>query len=164
MTPTASALLAPHALLVLNTRLFLNCLDGLDDETAQRRIDDRTNSAAFLGAHLVDSRFFFARTLGGEVESPFAAALDSARTIDEVVALPLVADVRREWQRSMELLQERLAALTDSELAARAPVEFPVPDPSVLGMIAFMVQHDSYHIGQLALLRKYYGLPAMRYG
>jgi hypothetical protein len=42
-------------------------------------------------------------------------------------------------------------------------VRFPIGDATVLGLIAFMVQHDSYHIGQLALLRKHYGLPAMRY-
>jgi uncharacterized damage-inducible protein DinB len=162
MSSTVNARLpVPHSLLVLNTRLLLNWLDGLDNETAQKRIDDRTNSAAFLGAHLVDSRFFFARALGALAVSPFA--LDCARTIDEVVALPSLADIRREWTRSAELLDERFAALTEAELSAPAPHQFPVSDPSLLGMIAFMVQHDSYHVGQLALLRKYYGLPAMRY-
>jgi uncharacterized damage-inducible protein DinB len=33
----------------------------------------------------------------------------------------------------------------------------------MLGALTFLVQHDSYHIGQLALLRKHAGLPAMRY-
>jgi hypothetical protein len=60
-------------------------------------------------------------------------------------------------------LEERFAALTEAELSARAPHQFPVADESVLGMIALMVQHDSYHVGQLALLRKHYGLAAMRY-
>ena len=32
----------------------------------------------------------------------------------------------------------------------------------VLG-IAFLAQHESYHAGQLALLRKYVGAPAMAY-
>ena len=36
-------------------------------------------------------------------------------------------------------------------------------DPSTLGSRAFLVQHDSYHIGQLAMLRRVHGLPAMRY-
>jgi uncharacterized damage-inducible protein DinB len=33
----------------------------------------------------------------------------------------------------------------------------------VLGALTFLVQHDSYHLGQLSLLRKWAGLPAMRY-
>ena len=34
---------------------------------------------------------------------------------------------------------------------------------TTLGMLTFLVQHDSYHIGQLSLLRKYAGMPAMQY-
>jgi uncharacterized damage-inducible protein DinB len=30
-------------------------------------------------------------------------------------------------------------------------------------MLAFLVQHESYHIGQMALIRKYIGYPAMKY-
>ena len=39
----------------------------------------------------------------------------------------------------------------------------PIDDTSVLGLLGFMVQHDSYHLGQLSLLRKHCGLPAMAY-
>jgi hypothetical protein len=41
--------------------------------------------------------------------------------------------------------------------------KFPIEDASRLGLLAFLVQHDSYHIGQLSWLRKYAGLPAMKY-
>jgi hypothetical protein len=33
----------------------------------------------------------------------------------------------------------------------------------MLAVLTFLVQHDSYHIGQLSLLRKHAGLPAMQY-
>ena len=39
----------------------------------------------------------------------------------------------------------------------------PLEDSSVLGLLGFMVQHDSYHVGQLSMLRKHAGLPAMSY-
>jgi uncharacterized damage-inducible protein DinB len=46
-----------------------------------------------------------------------------------------------------------------------APVttQFPMPNATVLGVLTFLVQHESYHIGQLALFRKCAGLPAMSY-
>lgn len=50
------------------------------------------------------------------------------------------------------------------ELDEPAPQRYPGGDPSVLGALAFLVQHDSYHLGQLALLRRAHGLPAMRDG
>jgi len=40
---------------------------------------------------------------------------------------------------------------------------FPVADPTRLGTLAFLAQHDTYHIGQLALLRRFVGLKAMSY-
>ena len=39
----------------------------------------------------------------------------------------------------------------------------PVDDKSNMGLLIFMMQHESYHIGQLAILRKQAGLPAMSY-
>jgi uncharacterized damage-inducible protein DinB len=32
-----------------------------------------------------------------------------------------------------------------------------------LGLVAFLVQHDSYHLGQVAFLRRQLGHPAMSY-
>ena len=42
-------------------------------------------------------------------------------------------------------------------------LSFPLANGTLLGTLTFLVQHDSYHLGQLSLLRKYCGLPAMRY-
>jgi uncharacterized damage-inducible protein DinB len=36
-------------------------------------------------------------------------------------------------------------------------------DSTRLGMIAFLTQHDSYHVGQAAFLRRQIGRPAMTY-
>jgi hypothetical protein len=43
------------------------------------------------------------------------------------------------------------------------PFPLPISDPTALSLLTFFVQHDSYHVGQLALLRKHAGLPAMQY-
>jgi len=48
---------------------------------------------------------------------------------------------------------------------ARANVHrFPISDTTALGMITFLTQHDSYHIGQVGFLRRQLGKPAMTYG
>jgi uncharacterized damage-inducible protein DinB len=97
------------------------------------------------------------------LESPFAAQLGNARGIDDVSELPTLAEIRTEWERSASVLADRLDSLTETDLHEEAKARFPIGDATVLGLIAFMVQHESYHIGQLALLRKHYGFPAMRY-
>jgi uncharacterized damage-inducible protein DinB len=48
-------------------------------------------------------------------------------------------------------------------LDSRRAHRFPVPDASQLGMITLLVQHDAYHLGQLAFLRRQLGHPATAY-
>ena len=152
-----------HAALRLNTRLFHNCLEGVSDEAARRRPDGRANSVAFIALHLVDSRHFWAKLVGAEAENPFAALLEPARGIDDLAELPPLAEVRPAWDHVSAALDARLPALTDAELAAEPAQRFYPDDPSLLGALAFLVQHDAYHVGQMALLRKQLGLPAMRW-
>ena len=147
----------------LNTRLYLNCLEGMDDETARRRIDGRTNSAAFIALHLVDARHLTARVLGMELENPFAAMLESVRGIDDLPRIPPLDEIRRAWVEVSDAVERRLAGLTQEELQAPSPQRFPVDDGTLAGGICFLTTHDSYHVGQMALLRKHLGLGAMGY-
>jgi uncharacterized damage-inducible protein DinB len=55
----------------------------------------------------------------------------------------------------------RFEELTDADLAAKAPFQFPVDDDTILGVIAFMAMHESYHIGQLSAIRRQLGLPGL---
>ena len=153
-----------HATLRLNTRLLLNCLDGLDESVGHSRPNEHTNSIGFIAAHLVDARHLLARMIGLEAAPPYGGALENARTIDDVRLVPALAETRAVWQAISERVEEQLTRLTAETLDAPAPQRYPIDDRSVLGAIAFLVQHDAYHIGQLALLRKFYGAPAMRYG
>ena len=148
----------------LNTRLFHNCLDGLPDAQARARPSGTTNSAAFVAAHVTDTRFSIAAWLGRPLENPLAQALEGASGIDDVGALPALEVIRLAWDEASGVIAARLDELTDAELSAPSPARFPTGGPTLLGALAFLAQHDSYHVGQLALLRKFAGLPAMRYG
>lgn len=152
------------ATLRLNTRLFLNCLDGLDDATGNARPNEHTNSIGFIAAHLVDARHLLARVLGIEAPPPYGGVLEMARSIDDVASVPTLAETRTVWRAISDRVAGGLARLESDALDAPAPQRYPIDDRSVLGAIAFLTQHDAYHIGQLALLRKFHGAPAMRYG
>ena len=150
------------AVLRLNTELLLNCLDGLNDEAARARPIAKTNSIAFLVAHLIDSRQVLAALLGSPLQNPVARSLQGARSIDDVASLPSVAELRAHW----EAVSAHLAVLTErldtAQLAAGAR-RFPGSDGTLLGGLAFLVQHDTYHLGQIGLLRRQGGFPAMTY-
>jgi uncharacterized damage-inducible protein DinB len=153
-----------HATLRLNTALLLNCLDDLDDAQATRRVTPDTNSIVFLVAHLIDARHFLAKLAGAPLEpNPVAAVLGDARGIDDVGELPPLAELRPAWRAIGEHLAAVVAGLSTAQLATPIAQRFPEADGTVRGAIGFLLQHDSYHLGQVALLRRQMGLPGMRY-
>ena len=147
----------------LNARLFGNCLDQLSDEQARVRPSDSCNSAAFVAAHLVESRHYLLTTLGAERPNPLERYTGGWKSIAEIREWPSLDQIREAWSAVSDALGKRLEAITPAELDAPITTQMPLETKTVLGMLGFLVQHDSYHVGQLSLLRKYAGLPAMSY-
>lgn len=150
------------SILRLNTELLLNCLEALDEEIATRRVEPGCNSIAFLVAHLTESRHFIANLLGHSLPSPFSPAFTNARDLEQAGPLPDLPTLRAHWERiaaHLAVVIERL----DTPQLAQASQPLPGSDGTLLGALAFLVQHESYHLGQIALLRRQHGLPAMLY-
>lgn len=149
-------------ILELNTRLFLNALDGIDEKRARER-PAGGNNMAFVACHLLDARCYLAWMVGIEYEMPYASLLEDARSVDDLEEYPPLDGIREAWRVVSSLLTERLPGMKDSELARIPGQQFPVHDRTLLGGIAFLLQHDSFHIGQLAQLRSQLGLGPMAY-
>ena len=153
-----------HANFQLNTRLFLNCLEDVTDEMARSRPGPDSNSLAFIALHLHDSRHYLGRFIGVIEPDPFAQITAESAGIEDIEIYPSLAEMRTAWMEISLALEPRFAYLTadliDRPSAADAP-QFPVQDNSVLGGTAFLLQHEAFHLGQMAFLRKLQGLPAM---
>jgi uncharacterized damage-inducible protein DinB len=156
------AVTAPAAILRLDTELFLKCLEGVDDAVAVRRVTPDTNSIAFIAAHLVDGRHFLAEYLGAPLPNPMAPLLAGAKRQDDLATLPATSDLTAAWEAVSAHLAVTVERLDTGQLSAERR-SFPGSDHTVLGGMAFLIQHESTHIGQLALLRRQLGLPAMSY-
>ena len=149
----------------LNSRLYRNCLAGFRDEQAQKRPSGAgpTNSAAFVAAHLVDSRYYLLDLLGVKQPSPLKGAPKGFNDIDQVIAFPPLSEIQAAWTAAGEALDRQLGLVNTATLDAPLDPGFPIERKSLLGVLVFLVQHESYHLGQLGLLRKHAGLPAMAY-
>ena len=151
------------AIFDLNTDLLINCLDGLSDEDARRRMAGGGNSVTFLAAHLIDTRHFLTARLGRPLANPLAPLLAQAKSIDDIQAWPSLERLRAGWITIAEHLGTALEGLSSDELAKENVHRFPLSDSTALGFLAFLAQHDSYHVGQVAFLRRQLGLEAMAY-
>ncbi len=152
-----------HAIFELNTDLLLNCLEGLSDEDALQRLEGGGNTIAFLAGHLTDTRHFLAGRLGHPLANPLSRYLAQASSIDDIIEWPTLAEQREWWRTVSRHLSDVLAARTPEELSRPDAHRFPMADSTELGLIAFLAQHDSYHIGQMGFLRRQLGKEAMTY-
>jgi uncharacterized damage-inducible protein DinB len=157
-------LIEPHLkTLLLNARLAENCLEGVDDVVACKRLTSNTNHMAFVFCHLVDVRYDLTRVLGIDVDCPFKELFDKVRSVDDMLEVPALADLRAAWAAVTALVAERLAEAAAAELLEPSGQTFPNEDSTRLGALAFLLQHEAYHIGQLGLLRKALGFMPMHY-
>jgi uncharacterized damage-inducible protein DinB len=151
------------ALFKLNTDLVLNCLQDLSDADASRCLAGGGNNVIFLAAHLTDTRHFLVAGLGNPLPNPLARYLAEARSIADIHEWPPLEEIRAAWMAVGAHLHDVLDSLNTSDLAEPNVHRFPLGDSTRLGMIAFLMQHESYHLGQVAFLRRQLGKPAMTY-
>ena len=150
------------AIFRLNTQLWLNCLAGLSDAQANDRHLGRVNTIAFLAAHLTETRHYLATLVGSPRPSPFSPAFAKARSLDEAGPLPPLDELTAYWEAISAHIAVAIERL-DTAALSRAAAALPGSDGTVLGDLAFLAQHESYHVGQMGLLRRALGLPGMRY-
>ncbi len=150
-------------ILALNTRLLRNCLTDVDDASAQTRPGPDANNMAFIAVHVLDARAWMARYVGVEYRHPFEDELATVTSIDDVTRFPSLESILTAWQLVSERLGKRLPSLDAEDFERESEQVFPVGDRSVLGGMAFLLQHESFHIGQLALIRRILGFASMSY-
>jgi hypothetical protein len=137
----------------VNTNLFTRALEGVTAEESLRRPSEHTNPLLWIAAHLVTTRCYLGKVVGLECEIPWGARFARSAELDLSAALPSLGEVVSRWNEISAALAARFEQLGEPELAAPAGT-FPSQDQTVRGALAMAALHDSYHVGQLAYLRK----------
>ncbi len=100
--------------------------------------------------------------LGRKLHRPWGDTFNRSAGRPAAEAYPELSVIRGAWAEVGAVLTTRFEELTDAELRAPAPLSLPTPDRSVRGAIAFFAHHEAYHLGQMAYIRKWLGLPRPR--
>ena len=107
-----------------------------------------------------DARYYLAGLVGPALDNPLAGYTE-VQTIDEAERLPTLEELRSAWREVSPRVEERMEACEPEAWSRESPASFPIPDHTLLGAVAFLIQHESYHLGQLGLLRRQLGYPGM---
>ena len=148
----------------LNTRLFINALDGVTDEQAKERISGHNNPLNWLATHTVWARYNISAFLGKPpANNPYNGLFENFKPFDPAHQFSSLAEIKAEWEKATVLLKEALSSVTEEHLAGDSPLKSPIGDFSNGGTVAFLAQHESYDIGQIAYLKKYFTKEGMKY-
>ena len=147
----------------LNSRLFKNTFAGMSEEDAQKRISDHSNSFSWIAAHTVWARYMIVAFLGNPQPNPYDDLFKGFKPYDDAQKYPSLEEISAQWNTASGFLQDALKTVSEEALAGESPIKSPIVENTNLGTVTFLAQHESYDIGQLGLLKKYFTNEAMSY-
>ncbi|MBC7830169.1 MAG: DinB family protein [Chitinophagaceae bacterium] len=148
----------------MNSRLFINALEGVTEEHAKERISGHNNPLNWLASHTVWARYNICAMLGKPAaKNPYDGMFENFKPFSSEYQYSTVVEIKIEWEKATSLLKEASMAVGEEHLAADCPWKSPIGDSTFGGTIAFLAQHESYEIGQMAFLKKYFTREAMKY-
>jgi uncharacterized damage-inducible protein DinB len=146
----------------LQSHLFTNTIVGVNGANDTKRIND-TNHLSWVAGHLVSTRHLLGNVLGVQTTEKYAELFANRKGLDTNASYPALADLQHEWNQVTAAVRPKIAALNEEVLNSPAPFPTPVAEESMAGFIKFILHHEAYHIGQMSLLRRQLGYPAMSY-
>jgi hypothetical protein len=147
----------------MNDRLFLSTLQGVTDKQANERITGHVNPIIWIAAHTVWARYNALVFLGAPSANPYNDLFENFKAYNASLPYPSLAEIKDEWKKVSRLLQSAIQNVTEEHLASDSPIKSPIGDFTNGGTVAFFAQHESYDIGQLGLLKKFFTKEAMSY-
>jgi hypothetical protein len=148
----------------LLTDWYISALEGIDDKEGSSTIGD-TNSFEWIAGHLVVGRYRTAMRLGMEV-APYphldqfansSAPPPNAIAFNRNIQYPSLTNCREHWMKYSALILEKLEKADEALLSTTLALNVPIGGNTLKDMLAFTALHESYHIGQLSILRKSMG-------
>ena len=153
----------------LQSRLFNNVLDGIEDRKGSERLSDQVNHLQWIAGHLTNSRYHFSSFLGLDGGFPYAEIYTDIsqppphnRVIDMSLKYPSLTEIKKYWNELAGGFSSRISGLSSEQLGAETPITVPT-GKTLSDLFSFLASHESYHIGQMSIIRKYIGLAAMSY-
>ena len=140
-----------------NTDIVKKALAGVLTEEWFLRPGDDSNHLMWVAGHLVVSRGAVLKLLGAAWETPWSSLFGRGAKLVASDQYPAVVEVRNAWEEVSGKLLTSLANPSVEALAKPASPGPPSFDGKVSGVVAFLALHETYHVGQVAFLRKWLG-------
>lgn len=149
---------------------YIAALENIKDDDGRKLIHADTNSMEWIAGHLITGRYRNLLRLGVQIEPykhldkfvnqtippPNAVAFDSK------IKYPDLTECRTQWIIYADTLQETLDNFDERKLKTEIPFTVPIGGNTIEDSLLFIVMHETYHIGQMSIIRKCLGYTAMQ--
>ena len=161
-SPACHPSVAPLAfILAINDSLVERSFQDVAEGDLWKRPTPQSNPMLWIFGHMVNTRAGLLRLVGGDADLGWGDAFNRGAELADASGYPRRERIVEVCRAVNAKLYAALAALTDADLAKPATRPF-TPAVKTLGdQIAFLTMHDTYHVGQLAYVRKALGLPGV---
>ncbi|MFT5142259.1 MAG: putative damage-inducible protein DinB [Rhodothermales bacterium] len=142
-----------------NAWMLRNAVLDLDPALASFKMENCNSYDRVIG-HIVTSRLNLAKTLGIDTPVPDWGAFGDFRLaaqFNEDNPCPPIGELMDAFAEISEAMIAGFEALKMDDLMKDSPIPVPGGDPNMMDLIAFFAMHESYHIGQLAVMAKCMG-------
>jgi hypothetical protein len=148
---------------------FMNVIEGISNDDGKKVSIDKTNSIEWLCGHLITGRYRNIMRLGIQIE-PYkhldkfvnqSIPPPNAIAFDPKLNYPSLEECRNQWKTYTEIFMNGLRTVDESVLKSSLPFPIPTGGTTVHDALVFIVLHETYHIGQMSLMRKALGYSSM---
>jgi hypothetical protein len=139
-----------------NTDLFRRAIQGIPPDRLLDRPGDDSNHLLWIAGHVVVHRAMVLRILGQEWTAPWEGLFVRGAKLAAPGEYPPIEEIVEAWDEVSPRLSSSPASASPESLAE--PVSKGITlDGKTSGKIAFLSLHETYHVGQMAYLRKWLG-------
>ncbi|MDQ0594881.1 hypothetical protein QFZ37_003250 [Chryseobacterium ginsenosidimutans] len=144
---------------------FLMVLDGISEEDAVKRIENRTNHIVWMVGNFLDMRYALGFVLGLKEEFEFKDFFFQGKALDESLNYPALQQLKESFHKISPLVYNRLLEVSDEELDKAFPMGMNIDffPETVLNFVGMCIGREDYLSGQIGLMRRILGYEGMKY-
>ncbi len=140
-----------------NAGLFKKGFDGLTREEWLRRPNDKSNHLLWIFCHAIWARGVTLGFLGSEYSKPWFPLFARGAKLDESAQYPTPEEASAAWEEVSTRLTSAMEGASEEVLSKPSPQGIPSADGKISGLVGFLANHETYHVGQVGYLRSWLG-------
>lgn len=139
----------------LQTNWFLTELVNISEEQSNKKRVDNLNPIKWVAGHILNTRMTLLSLLTGvDSDQNFNKMFGKGSSNKIESSFPTIEEIKFKWGVVSSELSECLKNIPSEKLLSAPPFQTSIPDKTLHGLITYMASHESYHLGQLSILKR----------